>query len=124
MRAAMRAAAMRRAPVTQAAARVLARPAIALAGFAVLLAACGFTETGTRARDIAANEGAKAYDEGLANAEFFICRAASVGSIQRRYGRTAEIAQAWRTLCLGDGDAAVEMIHEPGPPDSKPAPMP
>ncbi|MDX1574706.1 MAG: hypothetical protein R3285_00850 [Kiloniellales bacterium] len=97
---------------------------LAVAGLAVLLAACGFTEVGSRARDIAANEGAKAYDEGLANAEFFLCRAASVGSVQRRYGRTAETARAWRTLCLGDGEAAVEVIREPAPPKSEPGSAP
>jgi hypothetical protein len=91
------------------------------AGLALTLAACGLTDTGTRARDVAAGEGARAYDEGLANAEFFICRAASVGSVQRRYGRTAETAQAWRILCLGNGEAAVEVIREPSPASPEPA---
>lgn len=95
---------MRRAP---------ARLALILA--AALPAACGFTDTGTRVRDFVANEGAKAYDEGLANAEFFLCRAASVGSVQRRYGRTAETAEAWRVLCFGEGSAAAEVIREETP---------
>jgi len=81
------------------------------AGLALALAACGFTEAGDRARDVLAGEGARAYDEGLANAEFFICRAASVGSVQRRYGRSAETAAAWRAICQGDGTAAVEVIR-------------
>ena len=85
----------------------------AAAGLAVLLAACGFTEAGGLARGFVASEGARAYDEGLANAEFFLCRAASVGSVQRRYGRSTETAQAWRTLCAGDGAAALEVIRAP-----------
>jgi len=93
-----------------------------MTGLALMLAACGLTDTGTRARDIAASEGARAYDEGLANAEFFICRAASVGSVQRRYGRTADTAEAWRVLCHGDGEAAVEVIREPSPPSPEPDP--
>jgi len=93
---------------------------LAAAGLALLLAACGFTDTGNRARDVAAGEGARAYDEGLTNAEFFICRAASVGSVQRRYGRTAETAEAWRVLCQGDGAAAVEVIRAPEPPPAEP----
>ena len=46
-------------------------------------------------------------DEGLANAEFFICRAASVGSVYRRYARDKQTAQAWKTLCLGDPEADI-----------------
>ena len=86
------------------------------------MTACGLTETGNRARDFAANEGASAYDQGLANAEFFICRGASVGSVQRRYGRDTDTAEAWRVLCHGDGEAAVEVIREPSPPSPDPAP--
>ncbi len=71
------------------------------------LAGCGFTEAGDEARVAISNEGAQAYDKGLANSEWFLCQAASVGSIQRRYGRSADLAQAWRTLCLGDAEADI-----------------
>lgn len=105
---------MRPAPTGRATARrATAGLAIVLTTVAVLLPACGFTDTGTRVRDFIANEGAKAYDEGLVNAEFFLCRAASVGSVQRRYGRTPETAEAWRVLCFGDGAAAAEVIRGP-----------
>lgn len=104
--------------------RAAANRLLAVVGLAALLAACGFTEAGNRARDLAAEEGAKAYDEGLANAEFFICRAASVGSVQRRYGRSADTAQAWRTLCQGDGEAAAEVIRAPVPPGPRSEPAP
>ena len=72
---------------------------------AVFLCGCGFTTTGDRVRDAAKSGGAQAMDEGLANAEFFICRAASVGSVYRRYGKSRETAEAWKTLCLDNPDA-------------------
>ncbi len=90
----------------------------------LLLAGCGFTETGGRLRDFVAVEGARAYDEGLANAEFFVCRAASIGSVQRRYGGNRETAQAWRTLCLGDGEAVVDLITLPTEAGRPAAPAP
>ncbi len=74
---------------------------------ALFLAGCGFTGPGTAIRDFAKVEGAKAYDEGLANAEFFVCWAASIGSVQRRYGRNRDLAEAWRALCLGDPEASL-----------------
>ena len=117
---------MRRVPARLALMRLalmrLAPTRLALTGLALMLAGCGLTDTGTRARDFVASEGARAYDEGLANAEFFICRAASVGSVQRRYGRDTDTAEAWRVLCHGDGEAAVEVIREPSPPSPDPAP--
>ncbi len=63
------------------------------AGLALTLAACGLTDTGTRARDVAAGEGARAYDEGLANAEFFICRAVMAAPPKRpRPGASSAMA--------------------------------
>lgn len=65
----------------------------------ISVSACGFTPQGDAIRQAVATRGAEAFDEGLANAEWFICNAASVGSIDRRYGRDPELAQAWRVLC-------------------------
>lgn len=65
------------------------------------LGSCGFTEQGELVRDAVRTYGAQAYDEGLENAEFYICRAASVGSIVRRYGQDAKLFHAWRALCVG-----------------------
>ena len=73
----------------------------------LVLTACGFTETGAALRDAVTVKAAEAYDEGLANAELFICRAASVGSVQRRYGRSRDLAEAWRALCFGDPEAGL-----------------
>ena len=73
----------------------------------LFLAGCGLTPAGDAIRDFAKVDGAKAYDEGLANAEWFVCKAASIGSVQRRYGRNRDLAEAWRALCLGDPEASL-----------------
>ncbi len=80
---------------------------VCVLSLACVLTSCGFTTTGDRVRDAAKQYGAQAMDEGLANAEFFICRAASVGSVYRRYGRSKETAEAWKTLCLDNPDAII-----------------
>jgi hypothetical protein len=76
----------------------------ALCGAILLLGGCGLTPQSEAVRDLAASSGAQAYDEGLANAEWFVCQAASVGSVQRRYGAAPDLAAAWRSLCLGAGE--------------------
>lgn len=78
-----------------------------LACLSVALGACGFTSTGERVRQGAATHGAAAMDEGLVNAEWFICSAASIGSVKRRYGKTKETADAYNTLCGLEGDAQI-----------------
>ena len=77
----------------------------------LLLGGCGFTPYGDFARGAVTEYGAQAMDEGLVNAEFFMCRAASVGSVIRRYGKSAETAEAWKTLC--QGNAEVDIIDAP-----------
>ena len=88
-------------------------PIVLAAAAAFFLSACGFTGVGEQARQAVATEGARVYDEGLANSEWFMCQAASVGSVQRRYGHSLDLAHAWRTLCQADADAAVEIIMAP-----------
>ena len=80
---------------------------------APLLAACGFTPEGTVIRDAVIAKGARAYDEGLVNAETFLCQVASVGSIKRRYGRSRAAAEAWRDIC--DGQEGVDLIGPAAP---------
>lgn len=65
----------------------------------LLLSGCGFTAQGDFARETVRVKGAQAYDEGIENAEWFLCNAASVGAIRRRYGRDEKIAEAYKTLC-------------------------
>lgn len=69
--------------------------AIALAA-ALALSACGFTPQGDLARDLIREKGAQAYDEGLANSLWFMCNAASVGSIRRTFGKNMA---AYNAIC-------------------------
>ena len=77
----------------------------------ILLAGCGFTPQGDAARAAIREGGAQAFDEGLVNAEWFICQAASVGSIKRRYGISAEKAEAYNALC--DNASAENIVAGP-----------
>ena len=72
----------------------------------LFLSGCGFTPFGDTIRSAVKNYGAQAYDEGLENSEFYICKAASIGSILRRYG--GEKAAAWNKLCREDGEGIVK----------------
>ncbi|MGI9489049.1 MAG: hypothetical protein ACR2RF_24825 [Geminicoccaceae bacterium] len=74
---------------------------------ALLAGGCGFTTQGNAVRQGVATYGAQAMDEGLANAEWFVCKAASVGSVQRRYGTSQAKANAWKQLCLVDATTPV-----------------
>jgi hypothetical protein len=47
-----------------------------------------------------ADRGADVSDEALVAAEWGICRAASVGSVLRRYGTDPERMAAWQMMCL------------------------
>ena len=85
-------------------------PAI-LACLSLALGGCGFTSGGEKVRQGVSTYGAQAMDEGLVNAEWFICSAASIGSVKRRYGKTKETADAYNTLCGLNGDA--EIVKEP-----------
>ena len=64
--------------------------------FALLLGACA--EFGT-ALDVAKDKGAKFYDGVLGDAIFVKCRAASIGSVDRRYMQTPETWALWRKEC-------------------------
>jgi hypothetical protein len=68
----------------------------------LLLAGCGFTPQGAAVRQGVAAYGAQAMDAGLVNSEWFMCKGASVGSVQRRYGADEIKAAAWKELCLTD----------------------
>ena len=74
---------------------------IILAVALLALGGCGFTAWGDTARETVLAKGVQAYDEGLVNAELYICTIASVGSVMRRYGRTQATADAWRDICFG-----------------------
>ena len=78
---------------------------------AFLLAGCGLTPQGDFARRAVATEGARIMDAGLENAEWFLCNAASIASVKRRYGKDQDTADAYRKLC--DGDGQVDLITPP-----------
>lgn len=79
---------------------------------AVALGGCGLTPYGDAARNAVTDYGARVMDQALADAEFVICDGASVGSVRRRYGTSAERAKAWRELCRRDSE--VEILMLPG----------
>ena len=79
---------------------------IPIALTALLLAGC-ITPEGIAAGSAIAERGAAAYDKALENNIWFVCKAASVGSVQRRFGVSTEKAEAWRALCVTDPQASV-----------------
>ena len=72
--------------------------AIVFLSVLVVLGGCGFTPQGNALRAAVKAGGAQAMDEGLNNAEWYICQAASIGSVRRRYGKPG-LSDAYRTLC-------------------------
>ncbi|MCH8197697.1 MAG: hypothetical protein IH904_06400 [Proteobacteria bacterium] len=65
----------------------------------LLLAGCGFTPQGAAVRRALAEGTARAGDTGLENAEWFLCEAAPVGAVKRRYGADGDMASAYAKLC-------------------------
>ncbi len=63
----------------------------------MLLGACGFTPQGNLIREVVKQGAQKAGDAGLQNAVWFLCEAAPVGSVKRRYG--GDKAEAYNRLC-------------------------
>ncbi len=72
--------------------------AIVFLSVLVVLGGCGFTLQGNALRAAVKAGGAQAMDEGLNNAEWYICQAASIGAVRRHYGKPG-LAEAYRTLC-------------------------
>lgn len=74
---------------------------------ALSVSACGFTPQGDMLRGVVRDKGAQAYDEGLANSVWFLCNAASVGSIRRTFGNKMD---AYNALCT---EAALRLEMTP-----------
>ena len=82
---------------------------------ALFLAGCGLTPQGDFARSAIASKGAEIMDQGLANAEWFVCKGASVGSVKRRYGQSQEMAEIYKAFCRrADDQVDVIELGEPG----------
>lgn len=75
------------------------------------LTGCGFTAAGTALKAAAREAGKQAMDAGVAQSTWFLCSAASVGAIQRRFGQSETMANAWRALCKDGG--GVKMLGAP-----------
>ena len=60
----------------------------------------------------AVSRGATVYDKVLDAAIFTKCKAASVGSIDRRYMQTSEGWELWYRECRGTGNLAAPMLPE------------
>lgn len=71
------------------------------------LSGCGLTPEGDMLRAAISQRGAAMADKTLENAEFAICKAATVGSVVRRYGASTIKADAWRAICRTDPVAKV-----------------
>ncbi len=80
----------------------------------LLLAGCGFTPQGAAARWAVAEGTARAGDTGLENAEWFLCEAAPVGAVKRRYGADGDMASAYAKLC-DRGKSTGIVAPAPGP---------
>ena len=64
-------------------------------------------ETVDTTRTLIKQKGATTADQGLIDAEWLVCNAASIGSVNRRYGQTIERADTYKDFCHGDGRANV-----------------
>lgn len=80
----------------------------------VILTGCA-TSLGTGARDYATSRAAEAYDESLHNAELWVCRGASAGSVIRRYGVSEDYWAAWLKLCRYSGDTLSRPVTDDSP---------
>ena len=82
-------------------------PVVAL--LTLTLGACGLSPEGDAFRGLVRNKGAIAADAGLENATWYLCNAASVGAIKRKFGQNEEKARTYMELCkdeaqvVGDG---------------------
>ncbi len=68
----------------------------------VLVSGCAST-----VKTAVALKGASLSDDALVQAEWWVCSAATVGAVKRRYGQTWERADLYREFCDGSGSANV-----------------
>ena len=64
-----------------------------------LLAGCGFTQTGDTIRTLVKEGSLQAMSEGLNNALWFQCELAAIGAVKRKFQISAEMADAYNTIC-------------------------
>ena len=74
----------------------------AIIGVLLVLGGCTVLDT---AKKTVAVRGAELNDSALIDAEWVVCKAASHGSVDRRYGQTVERATLHKEFCHGQGEA-------------------
>jgi len=74
---------------------------LTLFGLVILLSGCSIDTFRVRA--------ASGFDSVLEGAERVTCNDTSIGSILRRYGKSAEQFNRWREYCFGDGMPFIEI---------------
>ena len=77
------------------------------AGIGALLLILGACSTVDTVKTAIAVKGAELSAQALVDAEWWVCRAASVGSVKDRYGASLERADLYRNFCDGNGQANV-----------------
>lgn len=78
---------------------------------AVSLTGCGLTGFGDNIRENIQERGRDVADQSLENSMWFLCSAASIGSIKRRFGVNADMAQAYNAVCE-EGSAVTVITGE------------
>ena len=74
---------------------------------ALLLTSCASIDT---VKTAIAVKGAELSAQALVDAEWWVCRAASVGSVKDRYGQSQDRSDLYKEFC--DGAAAANVIGE------------
>ncbi len=72
-----------------------------------LLAGCGFTQTGDTIRTLVKEGSLQAMSEGLNNALWFQCELAAIGAVKRKFQVSAEMADAYNTVCDVPSEARI-----------------
>lgn len=67
-----------------------------------VLAGCGLTSEGDAFRSTFREKSKAAAAASLENSEWYLCRAARIGSVKDRYGVSADKATAYNILCMTD----------------------
>ena len=75
----------------------------------LFLGACGLTPQGTTVRWAVQTKGSEVADAALDNSVWYTCKGATVGSIIREFGKSDDLWDAWKTICLTSTD-----LEKPG----------
>jgi hypothetical protein len=71
-------------------------PLVLIGGLA--LAGC-VTATGDRVKDAVLGKASEISAEGLVASEFYVCKAAPIGTVLKRYGHSDERAKEYKEFC-------------------------